>query len=71
MVPVTVAGRNFVEIDATGFIGGTGLCPSEVTLDDDSKVLAYRFINVTERASVQLIDQLDEMVLAMQRSARD
>ncbi len=57
-----------VSIDAGGFIGTTGLCPGEVTLDDGSKILAYRFLaNFTEAEAGQLLDQLDQIIRDLHR----
>jgi hypothetical protein len=71
LIPVTDEGRRLVEIDASGFIGTTGLCPGQVTLDDGSTTLAYRFITLTDEGRDSLLGQLDEAVENLQRAARD
>lgn len=62
LIPTTDWGCRLVSIDAAGFIGHTGLCPGEVTLDDGSTTLAYRFIALPEDQAQDLIDQLDTMI---------
>ena len=72
LVPKTGIARQLVSIDAGGFIGRTGLCPGEVTLDDGSKTLAYRFLaGFPEAEASQLLDQLDEIIRDMKRAAKD
>lgn len=71
LVPLTNTARNLVSIDAGGFIGRTGLCPGEVTLDDGSKTLAYRFLSFFTKAdAVQMIEQLDQIIDDLRRAAR-
>lgn len=62
LVPTTQHGRTLVNIDMTGFMGRTGLCPGQITRQDGSTEYAYRFIELTEEDCVSLIDQLDEMI---------
>lgn len=62
--------RNLVSIDAGGFIGRTGLCPGKVTLDDGTKTLAYRFIDLSKAEAVQLIDQLDQIIDDLRKAAQ-
>jgi hypothetical protein len=69
LVPKTEWGRKLVEIDATGFIGSTGLCPGEIILDDGSKARAYRFITLTAGDAESLLDQLDEIVHDLKHAA--
>ena len=69
MVPVTEMGRRLVEIDATGFMGRTGLCPGQITLANGTETLAYRFITLTADDAVSLLDQLDEQVEEMNHAA--
>lgn len=71
-VPKTKIAESLVGLDAGGYIGRTGLCPGEVTLDDGSKVLAYRFLaGFPESDAVQLLSQLDEIIQDLERAARD
>ena len=62
LIPTTDDGRRLLVIETSGFFGHTGLCPGEVTLDDGSKTLAYRFITLPDRDRIHLLDQLDEIV---------
>jgi hypothetical protein len=71
LIPATEDGRKLVEIDASGFIGRTGLCPGEVTLEDGSKTLAYRFINLDEENAERLIAELGTEIDNLKRAARD
>ncbi len=72
LVPKTDLARSLVSIDSTGFIGRTGLCPGEITLDDGSREFAYRFLPCfTEADAVQLMGQLDGIVADLQRAAQD
>jgi hypothetical protein len=70
LVPKTEIARRLVSIDAGGFIGTTGLCPGEVTLDDGSKIPAYRFINLTEAEAMRLMDQLDKIIHDLERTRK-
>jgi len=71
-IPKTAIARNLVGIDAGGFIGTTGLCPGEVTLDDGSKTLAYRFLaGFPEAEAKQLMDHLDEIIRDLERAAHE
>ncbi len=71
LVPITDQGRRIVEMEASQFFGRTRLCPGQITRDDGSTTLAYRFINLPETEVESLIDQLDEMVEEIERSLRD
>lgn len=71
LTPTTDMGRKLVEIDASGFMGRTGLCPGEVTLEDGSKTLAYRFVTLPEKEAESIIWDLDVEILRLQRAARD
>ena len=67
LIPLTDMGRRLVEIDSTGFMGRTGLCPGDVTLEDGQTTMAYRFVSLSAAAAVQLIEQLDEIVTDLER----
>jgi hypothetical protein len=71
LIPETEDGRRLVEIDASGFVGHTGLCPGEVILEDGSKVLAYRFINLDEENAERLIAELGKEIDNLKRAAND
>ena len=71
LIPITDDGRILVAIDMTGFMGRTGLCPGQITLDDGSTETGYRFINLPEDEVGSMLDQLDEQVHELKRAARD
>lgn len=71
LIPITEVGKRFVHIDATQFIGRTGLVPGEVTLDNGETVLAYRFIALPAEEAPDMIAQLDAQIAELERAARD
>ncbi len=58
-------------MEASCFFGHTGLCPGEITREDGSTTLAYRFIELPESEAMSMIDQLDRMTDDIERSLRD
>lgn len=71
LVPITEMGERLVTIEATGFAGRTGLCPGEITREDGSKVLAYRFIRLPLEEVPMLIAQLNGQVRGLLEAGRD
>ncbi len=71
LIPITEWGQRLVEIDMTGFMGRTGLCPGLVILDNGNEAVAYRFITLPEDEVGCMLDQLDEQIHTLQRAARD
>ena len=69
LVPVTDAGRSLIAIDATGFIGNTGLCPGEITLEDGSREYAYRFLNLSDNEAGRLIADLSGEIDKLRKAA--
>lgn len=68
LVPLTPEAERFVALDASGFMGRTGLCPG-VALVGDRCVRCYRFIEVTPEAAAELAANLSDAVRGLSAAA--
>lgn len=65
LVPLNETAEKLVIIDATGFIGRTGLCPGLVSQETSGlghETYAYRFQKLTEAEAKQMIADLTKQV---------